>query len=272
LNRRGARRALVVAAQLTVVALVLVTWQLIAGDPRKGTGLIDEFFSGRPTKILDQLVIWVQSGIVFTAAWVTLQEAVIGFVIGSLLGMVFGFGLGASRPLALVFAPLFYSAYSVPRLALVPMFILWFGIGMQSKIAMVSLLVFFLTFFNSFQGAHEVDEELIATTRMMGASRWQVLWKVTLPSALAWVSLGLQISVPHAFTGAIVAEIVGGNEGLGQLIQRSANQFNPNGLFAGVIVAVVLSSIVNAIVAAASAYFLRWRTSDEHSAGMAAQP
>src|SRR5207248_2349379 len=112
--------------------------------------------------------------------------------------------LGSVRSVAAVFSPIFLALYSVPRLALIPMFILWFGLRLESKVAMVALLVFFLTFFNSYSGAREVDHELVETTRMMGASRWQILQKVTLPSSIAWVSLGLQISVPHAFTGAVV--------------------------------------------------------------------
>ena len=257
------RRVFVLIAQVLVVLLVLAAWEGLTGDPRKGNALIDEFFTGKPSKILQTLGTWTRSGLIFSAAFVTLKEAVLGFVLGSLGGMLVGFGLGSVRSVAAVFSPIFLALYSVPRLALIPMFILWFGLGLESKVAMVALLVFFLTFFNSYSGAREVDDELIQTTRMMGASRWQILQKVTLPSSIAWVSLGLQISVPHAFTGAVVAEIVAGNEGLGNVISRSSNQFDPNGLFAGIVVVVALSSIMNGVVALGTRYFLRWRVTND---------
>jgi NitT/TauT family transport system permease protein len=215
-------------------------------------------------------VTWVRSGVLGTATWVTLQEAFTGFVLGSTSGIVLGFGLGASRVLAAVFAPMVTALYTVPKLALIPMFILWFGIGTESKVAMVTLIVFFYAFFTSYGGATQVDEELIAVTRMMGASRWQVLQKVTFPSAMAWVILGLQISVPHAFTGAIVAEMVAGQHGLGQLIRDAAGQFNANGLFAGILAAVVLSGAANGVVALGSRYALRWRSTNEQETGAAA--
>lgn len=267
---RTAQRIVVLLAQFCVIVLFLLAWQGAAGDPRKGTGLIDEFFIGVPSRIWATLLEWLQNGIVVRAAWVTLQETVVGLVIGSVAGMALGFALGASRVVAAVFSPLIYAAYSVPRLALVPMFILWFGLGMTSKVAMVTLLVFFLTFFSTFAGAREVDAELIAVTRLMGASRWQIWSKVTLPSAVSWVTVGLQISVPYAFVGAIVAEIVAGNEGLGNLITRSSNQFDPNGMFAAMSVAMLLSIAINGLVDLGSGYLLRWRSADESTRPTAA--
>ena len=263
---RRLRRVPTPLAQLVVVVLFFIAWETLSGDPQKTATPLDEFFVGKPSGIWRNLMNWFQDGQLLSATWVTLQEAIIGFVIGSAWGVSWGFALGASRILASVFAPMLYLVYAVPRLALVPMFILWFGLGLESKIAMVSVLVFFLTFFNSYAGAQQVDGELIAVTRMMGASRWQVLLKVTLPSAVAWVSVGLQMSVPHAFTGAIVAEIVAGNKGLGHLITHSANLFNANGVFAGILVAVVIALGINSLVAYGTRYLLRWRTTDATAA------
>lgn len=258
--RPGGRRLLTHAAQVLIVLVVLVAWERLSGNPSRGTGVLDEFFVGKPSKIWHSLTVWGTNGVLLQAAWVTVQETIAGFVLGSVIGLVLGFTIGINRVLSDVFAPLVYAAYSIPRLALVPMFILWFGLGMQSKIALVTLLVFFLTFFNTYAGAREVDEELIAVTRIMNASRLQVIQKVILPSAVVWVTLGLQISVPYAFVGAIVGEIIAGNQGLGQLISSSSNQFDPNGMFAAIAVAVVLSVLLNGVVSLASGYFLRWRS------------
>jgi len=260
------RRVLTPLTQFLVISLFFLAWEVLSGDPRTSPKPLDEFFVGKPSAIWQNLMRWLQDGQLLSATWVTLQEALIGFTIGSAWGVSWGFALGASRTLASVFAPMLYVVYAVPRLALVPMFILWFGLGIESKVAMVSVLVFFLTFFNSYAGAKQVDEELIAVTRMMGASRRQVLLKVTLPSAVAWVSVGLQMSVPHAFTGAIVAEIVAGNEGLGHLITHSANLFNADGVFAGILIAVVIALAINALVAFGTRYLLRWRATDATAA------
>jgi NitT/TauT family transport system permease protein len=246
---------------MLIVFGVLMSWEVLSGSPSRGTGAIDEFFFGKPTKILDSLVVWSRNRTLVEATWVTLQETTIGFVLGSALGILVGFGVGISRTLSTVVSPLLYGLYAVPRLALVPMFILWFGLGIASKIALVVLIVFFLTFFNTYAGARAVDQELISVCRLMRASRWQILRKVTLPSAMVWVALGLNISVPQAFVGAIVAEIFAGNDGLGTLITRSANQFNPNGVFAAIAVAVTLSMTLNAIVGSGSRHILRWQTS-----------
>ena len=257
-------------AQVLVIVGILVFWQLLSGNPTRGTGVIDEFFFGKPSKIWNALVLWSQDGTIVRAAWVTLQETLIGFILGSVLGMVVGFGLGVTRTVSAIFSPVVYALYSVPRLALVPMFILWFGLGISSKIALVTLLVFFLTFFNTYAGAREVDQELISVSRLMRASRWQIVQKVIFPSAMVWVALGLQISVPYAFVGAIVGEIIAGNEGLGQLITRSSNEFDPNGMFAAIAVAVVLSILLNAIVGLGTRYMLRWQTSSGNGGGRAA--
>src|SRR5262249_39679794 len=159
----------------------------------------DEFFLGRPSLILQAIVGWWRDGTIFRNSWITIQEGLAGFAIGSLLAIVLGFAFGVTNFGRTVMAPLVFSTYALPRVGLAPLFILWFGLGMASKIALVVVLVFYLTFFNTFQGAREVDADLIAVCRMMKASWWQILMKVTVPSAMVWVAVGLKVSVPYAF-------------------------------------------------------------------------
>ena len=255
---RFVRQRLVLLAQLAIVAGVLLLWELGAGDPRRGA-FIDEFFMGRPSLILQGIARWWLDGTIVRNAWVTIQEGLIGFAIGSILGIVLGFAFGVTDFGRRVLSPLVFSTYAVPRVGLAPLFILWFGLGMESKIALVVVLVFYLTFFNTYQGAREVDGDLMAVCRMMKASRWQILMKVTLPSAMTWVAVGLKVAVPYAFVGAVVGEILAGDVGLGALITRAVNQFNPNLLMAAIFLTTFLSILLNAVVGRVTGYLLHWQ-------------
>jgi sulfonate transport system permease protein len=246
------------AGQVVVIALALVVWQAAAGDPARGAPL-DEVFVGRPSLIVQQTLAWSADGTLLTNALATIQEAVIGFVLGSLLGILAGLAFGMTVFGRNVLAPLVYLAYSVPRLALAPLFILWFGIGMESKIALVTLIVFFYVFFNAYEGARQVDAELTAVCRMMNASPWQVASKVIFPSALMWVAVGLKVSLPHAFGGAIVGEILAGRTGLGVLMSRSSHALDANGLFSAALTAALLAIVLNAAVARGIGVGLQWR-------------
>ena len=247
-----------VFAQLVIVGVFLLLWQLLAGQPRQGA-LLDELFLGRPSLIFQRTVTWLLDGTLIRNAWVTIQEALIGFAIGSFIGISAGLIFGATRLGQAILAPLVFIAYAVPRLALAPLFILWFGIGMESKIALVALIVFFYVFFNAYEGSRQVDDDLISVCRMMKASRWQILMKVTVPSAIMWVAVGLKVSVPHAFTGAIVGEIIAGRMGLGTLISKSSHALDANGLFSAALVTALLAIAVNAVVARGVAFGSRWR-------------
>lgn len=260
-RRRSAerrRRATVLAAQAGIVALVLVAWELLSGNPQDGA-LLDEFLVGRPSGIADAFLDWQGDGRFWGDIWVTLQETVIGFVIGCVSGLAVGFMLGVNKTLSRIFSPFVSAAFAIPRLALAPLFILWFGLGMGSKVALVALLVFFLVFFNTFAGAKQVDRSLLDVLAVMGATRFAQHRLVTLPSAAVWVIAGLRVSVPYAFVGAIVGEMLAANRGLGYVIARSAGQFNPELMFAAIAVSVVLSLALTGGVTVLERYWLRWQ-------------
>ena len=256
----------VALAQFVIVAAVLLFWQAAAG-PRGA--LLDELFVGRPSLIFSQTVTWLLDGTLLSNAWVTIQEALLGFALGAFIGISAGLVLGATRIGQVLIAPLVFVAYSVPRLALAPLFVLWFGIGMESKIALITTIVFFYVFFNAYEGARQVDEDLTAVCRIMKASRWQILTKVTIPSAMVWVAVGLKISVPHAFAGAIVGEIIAGRMGLGTLMSKSSHALDANGLFSAALVSTLLAIALNAIVSRGVGVGLRWR--QEAAAGGATE-
>jgi len=248
----------VTLAQLAIVGGFLLLWQEAAGEPRQGA-VLDELFVGKPSLIWQQTMTWSLDGTLSSNAWVTLQEAVVGFAFGSGSGILIGLIFGATHIGRTIFAPLVFVAYSVPRLALAPLFILWFGIGMESKIALVTVIVFFYVFFNAYEGAKQVDDALTAVCRMMKASPLQILLKVTLPSAMMWVAVGLKVSLPHAFGGAIVGEIIAGRMGLGVLMSRSSHALDANGLFSAAVTTAVFVVVLNALVARAFGFALHWR-------------
>jgi len=195
---------------------------------------------------------------------VTLEEAVLGFVIGSILGVVCGIALGRVRLLSELFAPFLKAANSIPRIILGSIFTVAFGFGIQSNVMLAVVLVFFGVFFNAFQGAREVDRNLIANARLLGASRWQVTRDVVLPSAFTWILASLHISFGFALIGALVGEILGANQGLGLLIRSSQNNFDMNGVLAGMVLVAVIALAAEALITLLERRLLRWRPPQTH--------
>ncbi|WP_270888223.1 ABC transporter permease [Pedococcus sp. 5OH_020] len=261
----AARRRRVVMAGLRVgiVAVLLVTWQLCVNAK-----LVDPFFWGEPSGVWASLRDWVTigtpQGSLGDQILVTLEEAVLGFAVGSVLGVVCGIALGRVRLLAELFGPFLKAANSIPRIILGSIFTVAFGFGIQSKVILAVVLVFFGVFFNAFQGAREVDRNLIANARLLGASRWRVTRDVVLPSAFTWILASLHISFGFALIGALVGEILGANRGLGLLIRSSQNNFDMNGVLAGMVLVAVIALTAEALITLLERRLLRWRPPQTH--------
>jgi NitT/TauT family transport system permease protein len=252
------RRTLVRLTQAAIVAVFVGGWELSAR-----TGLVDPFFFGQPSKIVEQLVTWIRDGTEAGSLWlqlgVTLEEASLGFVVGVLLGIVCGIALGRVRFLAEVFGPFIKVLNSIPRIVLGSIFILWLGLGLPSKVALAVVLVFFAVFFNAFQGAREVDRSFVANARILGASRRQVTFDVVLPSALTWIIASLHVSFGFALIGAIVGEFLGAEHGLGLLISQAQGTFNPNGVFAAMLLIAVVALVAEGLITLLEKRLLAWR-------------
>jgi NitT/TauT family transport system permease protein len=214
-RRKNSRRFNITGLRLLLVVAWLVSWELAA------THVIDPFYYSKPSQIFDRLVDWFTAGTAFGSIWqqifVTLEEAVLGFIIGSVGGIVLGVLLGRSRLLAEVCAPFIKATNAIPRIVLASLFVIWFGLGLSSKVATAVVLVFFAVFFNAFQGAREVDRTLIDNARILGAGRRQVLTSIVLPSATSWILASLHTAFGFALIGAVVGEFVGADKGLGLL-------------------------------------------------------
>src|SRR3954470_13817709 len=256
-RRRRQPRWAVYLTRLVLVVVWLGSWQLVASK------WIDPFIFSRPTDIVKQLATWFTDGTSQGSIWlqirVTMQEAVLGFLIGSVLGIVFGVLLGRSRFLSDVCAPFIKGANAIPRIVLASLFVIWFGFGMSSKIATAVVLVFFAVFFNAFQGAREVDRTFIDNARILGAGRRQVLTSIVLPSATTWILASLHVAFGFALIGAVVGEYTGADRGLGLLINNAQGTFNAAGIYAGMIITTVIGLVAELALTRLERRLLSWR-------------
>ena len=234
------------------LALILI-WQGASGR------LIDDFFISNPIDVADRLYTWIANGSLFLHIWATVYATVMGFIIGSLGGVILGIWLGVSPFAGRLLSPYLNALNALPKVALAPLFVLWFGLGIESKIALAAVLVLFLVFLNTIAGVREVDQDLIDGARLMKATRRQVITKVIIPSALSWVFAGLRISVPYALIGAVLGEMIAANRGLGYLVQFSGAQFDSAGVFAVLIVISLLAVGLNLLVDGVQGRMQRWR-------------
>ncbi|WP_430335935.1 ABC transporter permease [Rhodococcus sp. ACT016] len=246
-------RLVVLTIRILIVAALLGAWQMLSGP------VIDPFWVSSPQAIADRLVEWTRDGTLATNARATLLAMAIGLVLGSSAGIVTGFLLGRNRFLGDVFNPFIIAMNSLPKLALAPLFILWFGIGLQSKVIMTALVCFFLVFYNTFAGARDTDAELLGVVTVLGANGRQRLLKVILPQTMSWILTGLRLAVPYSLVGAVVSEITASNEGLGHLLKTSANTFDTAGTFAAIAVLVVVALLLNIAVTRAEGLSSRWK-------------
>lgn len=250
-----ASRHTILAARIAVGAVVLGAWQgLVAAR------LIDPFFVSRPSDIVVRIGQWMATGSLWPHLAVTLEEAFLGLVIGAGLGITAGFVLGRSARAAGIFDPYITMLNAVPRVVLAPLFLLWFGLGIWSKVALAVTLVFFVMFFNTYQGVRDADTVLIDNARMLGASERQLVRHVLIPSALTWIFSSLHTSLGFAMVGAVVGEYLGAARGLGYVIAQAEGTFDTTGVFAGMVVLGVVVLVVSAGVKKLERWLLRWKT------------
>jgi NitT/TauT family transport system permease protein len=252
------RRILVNSLRVLILVVFLGGWQFLTS-----VGIIDPFFWGQPSGIWNQLVTWVTQGTAQGPLWqqiaITLVEAILGFVIGVVLGVIFGILLGRNRFLADVLGIYIKALNSIPRVVLGPIFVIGLGLGLQSKVALAAVLVFFIVFFNAFQGVREVDRNLLANARILGASERQLSNSVIIPSALSWIFASLHTSFSFALVGAVVGEFLGATQGIGLMIQNAGANFNANGVFAAMFILAVVALLSEAVITALENRLIRWR-------------
>ncbi len=252
------RRMWMYAARLATLVIVIGGWQLFTA-----LKIVDPFFFGQPTGVALRLRDWIEHGTAYgslwSQVWVTMKEALLGFVFGVAGGVIFGVLLGQVRFLADVLGPYIKAMNALPRIVLGSIFVVWLGLGSASKVLLAAVLVFFVVFFNAFQGVREVDRNLIANVRVLGASRSQIVRHVVLPSALTWIIASLHVAFGFSIIGAIVGEFLGAQRGLGLVIATAQNNFDPNGVFAAMFLIAVLALTAEWLIGRLERRLLAWR-------------
>jgi NitT/TauT family transport system permease protein len=251
-------------AQALLIVAVFAVWQALSqpglippfvwDNPNRAS-----FFFGEPVKIFSVIWTWFSEGTIYKHLWVTLLETALAFVIGSLLGLSMGLWLGLSPTASALLDPYITAMNAMPRVVLAPIFMVWFGLGIWSKVALGVTLVFFIVFFNVYQGVKEVSPVVLNNTVMLGANRRQLLRHVYLPSATSWLFSSLHTSVGMAFVGAVVGEYLGSASGIGYLIQQAEGAFDINTVFAGILVLTTLALVVDFAVSRVEGRLLVWR-------------
>jgi NitT/TauT family transport system permease protein len=251
------------AISVTLIRFAIVIgffalWEIASGR------WIEPFLISSPSRIFTSLISGFREGDLFQHSWVTLIEIAIGFPIGAIAGIGLGYAFGRSRVLADIFEPIIIALNGIPRTALAPLFIVWLGIGVWSKVGVVFLLTFFLNFFNTYTGMRQMDHEYVDLANLMGVKGWKLTFKVIFPAISPYVFTGIRTSIPFAVIGAIVGEFVAATEGVGFFIRMSAGIFRTADVFVGIIVLMIMVIIMDKIAAIIEKRALRWQTQTEH--------
>lgn len=237
-----------------IMGSFFLSWELGAR-----TGALDPFFFSSPTRIGRDLFILFSRGKIFPHLFVTMEEVFAGLLLGGLTGIIAGIVLGRYETLARAMDPAIMGLYAIPKIAIAPLFILWFGLGVTSKIVFAWVVVFFLIFFNAYAGMRGVPRELVDSVRAMGANEWQILTKVSLPSCIPWVFVGLRASLGAALIASIVGEFVAADTGLGHLIMEGLTLFMTQRVLSVVLLLSVIVILVDMILRVVERRLLRWR-------------
>jgi NitT/TauT family transport system permease protein len=253
------KRSQLLFLQLLVAVVSLGLWHVLTSYPIFGHQILDPFFFSTPLDVAARVVKWFREGTIWYHLAVTLTESMLAFAIGSIGGILIGFWFARKPLVAAVFDPYVKMVNSLPRVVLAPIFTLWLGLGIWSKVALGVTLVFFIVFFNVYQGVKEVSPTILANGRMLGMSERQLMRHVYWPSALSWMFSSLHTSVGFAVVGAVVGEYLGSAAGLGYIIQQAEGIFDVAGVFAGMIVLAAFVIVIDTIVTLVEKRLLVWR-------------
>jgi NitT/TauT family transport system permease protein len=247
-----------IVGRLAVLAVVVGVWQLVAGN------LVATFYLPKPAQVWSELASWARDGSLFGHVAATLVPAMKGFAIATIAAILLGYALAMAKMVAKVIEPFIAALYGVPIIALIPLMILWVGIGDELAVAVAVLASFFLMFYNVYFGIREVSQSLIDQVMIAGGSKWDIAMRVRLPSALVWVVAGMKVAVPHSLVGVVVAEFLTGHEGLGFLLSSNAAQFNAAGTFAAVAMLAAISFCLDRLLFLVTRRALMWKEASRH--------
>jgi sulfonate transport system permease protein len=250
------------ASRLILLVVLFALWEIGGG------WLFDTFYFSKPSLIAKAFAKDIIDRAFYTDLATTGLELVLGYVIGGVSGIALGILLARWRFVGKICDPFLLALNSVPRIAVAPMLIVWFGIGIASKVFLAGTLVFFITFFNTLSGIRGVDKALCDVARVQGASEWQIFTKVMMPHASAWILTGLKMSLPFALVGVIIGEFLVSSQGLGYRLNFYSTQYNTAGAISMILIMMFLMMVLTAIADRVDARLLRWRPSDREAGGV----
>ena len=246
-------RTVVWAGRIVLFIVLVAAWELMSGT------VINQFWISKPSLILNRLYKLVSSGDLWYHLSATLQESLSGLVIGMVVGTLLGVLVANSGIIDRWISPFIIAVYSLPKVSLAPLFIVWFGIGMTSKVIMVFAMVVFVAFYNAYEGIRNIDKDLLDMMKTFKAGRWTKLKWVVLPSIMVWILNSLRINIGLALIGSVIAELVGANRGIGHYISHSSNILDTTGIFTGLVIIMLLAVCMEQIVVWLQNRLLRYR-------------
>ncbi|HQT38257.1 MAG TPA: ABC transporter permease [Acidocella sp.] len=256
-------RRMVMGGRIGTLVFIVGAWQLLTDY-----NILDPFFAGSPLGIVERLAYWFVHGTAYGSfwyqIWVTMEESLLGFVVGVLTGVFFGVLLGEIPLLSDIMTPYIKMVNALPRIVLGSIFVIWLGLGLPSKVMLAAVLVFFVVFFNAYQGVKSVDRNLVAHARILGASRLGVVRHVVVPSATSWIIASLHVALGFSIIGAIVGEFLGAQHGLGLVISTAQNSFDTNGVFGAMLVIGAIAISAEGLMGIAEKRLLAWRPVSSH--------
>lgn len=241
------------SVRLGALAALLLLWETLSGT------VVRSFFISSPSAIVLRLIEWAGSGELWYHMQFTVTASLLGYLLGSIAGILLAWPLGLLSAAYRMTEPYFLVAYSIPAVAMAPVFILWFGIGMTPKILIAAYFVFFLVYINTTAGIRRTPQGLLDVSRVMGASRVDLMRMVILPSALPYILAGLRITLPASMIGAVTGEFIASNRGLGYLTRAAASVYQTDGVMAGVLVLGAIVVVMNLMLRPLSSA-LRWQS------------
>ncbi len=253
-RRMGPQRLLIPVGRVLLVAAFIGLWQV--ADNR----WLPDFIISSPLSVATRLVELFTTGAIFHHVWISLQELILGYTLGVSLGIVVGVVLGLWPSAGALFDPISAGINGIPKIALAPLFLIWLGIGITSKVAIAAMSVFFVLFYNTYLGMRTVPKPLVDTLRLMGANRIVIVRKVILPSLASPVLAGLRAGIPFAMIGVVVGEFVAADEGVGYYIRNSTEMYDSAGVFAGIVILVAIILVAGVGLGVLERRLMRWRT------------
>lgn len=247
------RNALII--RIIFIVCFVIFWEMFA---RNNTRVA--FYTSYPSEILRDLIEFAYSGDLFRHVGITLQEAYLGLFYGSVIGIVAGVLFSQFSTLGRIFVPIVSAIQGIPQLTLAPLYILWFGIGLKSKVALAALMVFFNVFFATYNAIKNIDQKLIESATLLGASKTQILWHIVIPTSMPWIITGIRIGSSICMVGAIIGEYIGSAGGLGWMVTYASSFFQIKRVMACISILLIIGLVVSSLLERIERYLLRWRS------------